>query len=582
MKKLILSFIIAMTVSSVGCLGVIYYDDPIAVGLGARPLGMGKAFVAVSDDVNAMFLNPAGLGSMKSWEMSTMSSNFLNEYQYTMYSGVTPTPVGVFGLGYVDSKITGISVSGGGTSDFYNQALVLSYGKDIGTIGPSNGNEPNIFAGGTLKYYSTGYTGDLNASDSGYNIDLGLKYTPAKWISYGLNFQNVLGGSKIYGDFESEDMPFITKAGVAFKWLEYNVLFALDEDMYLAGADIPWPMHFGAEWKIHPNLCIRAGYNQEGSSAIGGQLTNNTTFGLGFDYSGVKIDLAYMQNYAQTNMSSNIVSLSLYSNPVFGQFTNPVKEAPAPAAAPIKPAAQKLAITPSENMYTLSPEQVFSGTLDPSVTDIWIEGNKLAVSGSGAFEVTVPLNMGENEIQIRTRDTSSAETNIARKIVRFYVPVDLSINEVKNKDFAYMVIYTELYRYLGKDYKLNKPLSRELLALLLAKARHLDLSLPQKTPSKDVNSQYWAANYINAVESAGIMQNYVDSMFKPEKVVTKAEAALYVSKAASADETSLLEYLSGQSPEEPATMEDLSEMFYHSGILVRDMEEYRNFTGITP
>jgi S-layer homology domain len=590
MNKLVLTFIIAITVSAIGCQGVIYYDDPIAVGLGARPLGMGKAFVAVSDDVNAMFLNPAGLGGLKSWEASTMSSNFLNEYQYTMYSGVTPTPMGVFGLGYVDSKITGISVSGGGSSDFYNQALVLSFGKDIGTIGPSNGNEPNLFAGATFKYYSTGYTGDISASDSGYNIDLGLKYTPAKWMSYGLNLQNVLGGSKIYGDFESEDMPFITKAGVAFKWLEYNVLFALDEDMYLAGTDIPWPMHFGAEWRIHPNLCIRAGYNQEGSSAIGGQLTNNTTFGLGFDYSGIKIDLAYMQNYAQTDMSSNIVSLSIYSNPIFGQLVPAVKEAP--AATQEKPASieaplsieaivQKVTINPSENMFTLAPEQVFNGKIVPEVKIIKIEGNQLPVSNNGEFEASVPLNVGKNEIHIKLSDTNNEEAALVRKIVRFYVPINLSIDDVMNKKFAYMVIYTEIYRYLGKDYKLDKPLSRELLALIVAKAKNLSLEQTKITPAKDVSSDHWAVSYIEAVMAAGIMQNYSDGTFKPDRIVTKVEAAQCISRAANVDETSLMGNWIERSPEEPATMGDLTEMIYQSGLFVQAMQEYKDYTGVS-
>ncbi len=590
MKKLLVAVSTFLILYSANCWCIVYYDDPIAVGIGARPLGMGKAFVAVADDVNAMFMNPAGLGSQKSWQISTMSSNFLNEYQYTMFCGVIPTTSGVFGIGYVASKINGIDVSGGGTTgttNFYNQALVLSYGKELGSIGPSTGNEPNMYGGATLKYYSKGYTGDVNGSGSGYNIDLGLKYTPEKWISYGLNLQNVIGGSKIYGDFETEDMPFITKIGMAFQWLEYNAKFALDEDMFLGGDNVPWPMHFGAEWKVHPNLSLRAGYNQEASSAIGGQLTNNTTFGLGFDYSGVKIDLAYLQNYAQTNIASNIVSLTFYSAPVFAPAAAPAKEAPAPAAAPEKVAAiktvmQKISLIPSGNLYTLDTEQVFSGTVDPDVTDVWIYGNKLAVSGSGAFEASVPLNIGKNEIQIKLRDTDSSEAEIPRRIVRFYVPVDLSINEVKNKSFAYMVIYTELYGYLGKDYKLNKPLSRGLMALIMSKAKKLDLSLTQKTVSKDVNRMHWAASFINAVKSAGIMTDYEDGTFKPDRSVTRAESARYVSKATNVDEASLLEYLAGRSPEETATMGDLIEMLYRSGMFEKEMEDYKSFAGVTP
>ena len=44
------------------------------VGIGARPLGMGRAYVAVADDANAVFANPAGLGLQKSWSITSMST----------------------------------------------------------------------------------------------------------------------------------------------------------------------------------------------------------------------------------------------------------------------------------------------------------------------------------------------------------------------------------------------------------------------------------------------------------------------------------------------------------------------------
>jgi hypothetical protein len=51
---------------------------------GLRPLGMGNAFVAVVDDYNALFYNPAGLARLKSWDgeflnpMATVSKGFDN------------------------------------------------------------------------------------------------------------------------------------------------------------------------------------------------------------------------------------------------------------------------------------------------------------------------------------------------------------------------------------------------------------------------------------------------------------------------------------------------------------------------
>ncbi len=40
---------------------------------GVRPLGMGNAFVAVADDFNALFYNPAGLARITEWEMEIIN-----------------------------------------------------------------------------------------------------------------------------------------------------------------------------------------------------------------------------------------------------------------------------------------------------------------------------------------------------------------------------------------------------------------------------------------------------------------------------------------------------------------------------
>lgn len=40
---------------------------------GLRPLGMGNAYVAVADDFNALFYNPAGLARLKTWDMEIIN-----------------------------------------------------------------------------------------------------------------------------------------------------------------------------------------------------------------------------------------------------------------------------------------------------------------------------------------------------------------------------------------------------------------------------------------------------------------------------------------------------------------------------
>jgi hypothetical protein len=43
---------------------------------GVRPLGMGNAFVAVADDFNALYYNPAGLARLKDWSLEVLNPTF--------------------------------------------------------------------------------------------------------------------------------------------------------------------------------------------------------------------------------------------------------------------------------------------------------------------------------------------------------------------------------------------------------------------------------------------------------------------------------------------------------------------------
>jgi len=71
-------------------------DELVWTHYGIRPLGMGNAYVAVADDFNALFYNPAGLARLKEWDgellnpFATLSANttsFLADLQDLSGSG---------------------------------------------------------------------------------------------------------------------------------------------------------------------------------------------------------------------------------------------------------------------------------------------------------------------------------------------------------------------------------------------------------------------------------------------------------------------------------------------------------------
>lgn len=489
MKRVLVAVACFLMLCSVAYCGVVYYDDPLAVGLGARVIGMGRAFVAVADDTNAMFLNPAGLGSQKLLKISSMSTNFMDEFQYTMLSGVYPTSNGVFGIGYVGSHVGDILVSGGGTTSYANQALVLSYGKYVGdSLAGYLGGEHNILAGANLKYFSKGFSGDVQASGAGYNFDLGAKYIANDRTAFGINFQNILFASKIAGDIEPEDMPFVTRIGAAYYWRECNLLFAADKDMFV-GRFVPWPMHLGVEWRAHENLILRAGLDQVAGSSGGGDISTNSTFGVGFQYNGFRVDVAYMQNFAETNISSSFISISFYGSALaFGKNAEEEMMAakpapPPPTPSPIiseapeipqKPITEKIIlINPQDKTYTFDSEIAFIGGADPDVKEILINDKNVPFNPDRTFSEKIPLAYGQNTVKVLIRDISGNEGSISMNLARYYLPKDMTTREAESKYIDYVIIQSKVHDYLGKDYSADDYVSREALSVIISKIKEL-------------------------------------------------------------------------------------------------------------
>src|SRR3989339_1128611 len=83
--------------------------DPTNIGVGARALGMGKAFTAISDDGASMFTNPAGLDLVKDLKVISMSGNLMNEVPYVTFGISNSILNGTLGLGYTGLSFAGIT-----------------------------------------------------------------------------------------------------------------------------------------------------------------------------------------------------------------------------------------------------------------------------------------------------------------------------------------------------------------------------------------------------------------------------------------------------------------------------------------
>lgn len=68
------------------CIALLIFISVSFACWGARPLSMGGAFVAVADDVNAIYWNPAGLGKLRGGDATAVKNiGGVNDYNYDLY-----------------------------------------------------------------------------------------------------------------------------------------------------------------------------------------------------------------------------------------------------------------------------------------------------------------------------------------------------------------------------------------------------------------------------------------------------------------------------------------------------------------
>ncbi len=65
----------------------------LKLGQGARANAMGESFVAVADDINALYWNPAGIASIKEHQCTFMYSDWLEEIKYNYLAYVHPAQI---------------------------------------------------------------------------------------------------------------------------------------------------------------------------------------------------------------------------------------------------------------------------------------------------------------------------------------------------------------------------------------------------------------------------------------------------------------------------------------------------------
>jgi len=465
--------------------------DPSEIGVGARPLGMGKAFVGVSDDGSAIYLNPAGMAQFRTWKLSSMSGTILQDVRYVMVGGAYPFSFGTLGLGYVNVGVPGIpitTISGSGTPEFagdytdYNAGVFfLSYGSELKRILPSD-IFSNVDVGANAKIFLQGFTGGgasiEGASGTGFDIDLGFQYHPSPWASFGLNFINLLpvemGGKFSWparGDRDEpldEAIPMVVKAGVAAKvWGEGGVHSAGGQELILAlDCDMrptvrrPGVWHLGAEWWPTNILAIRAGIDQQPSALESGiGVENNLTGGVGIKYAGFTFDYAYHQYGDVADNTTHYFSLGYIGDDVVSKKKEKIEEVAKPTA---------------------------KATSEP---------------------VVAPVVKPKPELKTF---------------------VDVPDGYWAKEAIEYLATLGVMGGYPDETFRPDNYLNRAELSAILVRARGVDPAAVAEKPYPDLDADNWAARYVKAAADMNLVGGYPDGNFQPWKSVSRAEGVTII------------------------------------------------------
>jgi hypothetical protein len=280
MKKTLLIIIIACSISlgqSAGNSGLSF----LKFGFGARNIAMGDAGSTASNDLSAMFYNPARLVSTEMNEVMFMHNEWIQDVSSEV-GGIKWNMFSLpFAVGFNVTTVSDIEVRdkpGDPISKFNANYFFGSLSSGFTVI-------EDLDFGATFKYL---YEGLLKDESTGYGFDFGLNYlTPIKGLTASAVLKNI--GSMSELRIEKTKLPSELRFGGAYNFgletAKLGFIFAAEFQKYLDTEDIH--INGGGEIVYDQTFAARVGY-QSGYEA------RNFTGGVGIMWNNLRFDYAYM------------------------------------------------------------------------------------------------------------------------------------------------------------------------------------------------------------------------------------------------------------------------------------------------
>lgn len=314
MNKLIRMIMVILLMGAISVFVVVTcWADFEDLGVGARPIGMGNAYTALADDVNAIYYNPAGLAQLDEcqftsgygklyWGLddgSNLGSGFVG-YAHPLYHW------GTLGVGWLNFGLQGL---------YRENSFIFSYGNSL---------KKKLLAGLNLKLLSKKYgktletenalidggdatTGERDPvfskgySKTGFSTDLGFLYKFNREYSLGLTLTDINQPRMDLKDNKSR-VPIGVRSG--FLYNSDFLTFALDTTFRNGDVNV----YSGVEkWFSNRTFGVRAGLG------VGSRSFSNLALGASYTKYLFQFDYAFLYPLSgiRDTYGSHRISLTL-------------------------------------------------------------------------------------------------------------------------------------------------------------------------------------------------------------------------------------------------------------------------------
>ena len=290
MKSLkILSVLISVLCVAQSSDGVVNIQN---VGSGARAQGLGNSFVAVADNADAVFANPAGLGQVTQRQVAYTNVSLL-------YAGIEGDDLGQHVVSYAqplgDKMGLGLGYERIGSSLMSENGAFVSLSYQV---------ERRLQVGLSAKYlfWSVGAIPDdegradplSNQSAGNVGVDLGLLWqSPVQGAQVGVLLKNInqpnVAYGEVAGDPDAGALPMDVHVGVGYRLSGQSLVSVQYVRRDLTGDGSDHGLVVGGETQLVEGLLLRAGGRRLLEEDAGGGLNA----GLGYQWNQLVFDYAY-------------------------------------------------------------------------------------------------------------------------------------------------------------------------------------------------------------------------------------------------------------------------------------------------